>query len=262
MTKHESPMIQRWWRDSGIPGTLAEEYPIVKRQAPIQVRRLDAIVTLDDGEPGRVTGRTQVPSLRGSDVIVVQAKACRLSEGLCGQAIGSIHLAQRQGAASVRSVLLCAEDDPILRPLVEAQGVEVVVDPTTVRSTPRVAVDRPRIERWAEARGLEATFDVPVARRSSISAHAVVAHDGEPPPKRADQMDGRHLEVLVAKKPGAREGTSFGMSPIGYALMHRELARQSGASEVSARLLSETIDPVMARIAEIHNIAVERVNPS
>ena len=70
-------MIQRWWAAAGIPGALAEEFTIVRRQPPVQVRRLDAIAVLDGGPPGGVVDRTEVPPLQGRDVVVVQAKASK-----------------------------------------------------------------------------------------------------------------------------------------------------------------------------------------
>ena len=257
VTKHESPMIQRWWASAGIAGSLAEEFTIVRRQAPIQVRRLDAIVVLDDGPPGRVIDRTMLPSLEERDLLVVQAKASKLSEGLCGQAIGSIFLAERHRPASVRSVIICAADDPVLRPMVEAHGVEVVVVDVPTRSAAKVNPDRTRLARWAAEQQLPIQFDVRMAGGSRVTAHALVAHDGQAAPSRWTELADRVVEVLVAKQSGAREGSSFGMSPVGYALMHRELALAAGARSAEARILTTTVDPVMLELAERFDIAVE-----
>jgi hypothetical protein len=250
-------MIQEWWAQAGIPGALAEEFTIVRRQAPVQVRRLDAIAVLDDGPPGRTIDRTQVPPLRGRDVVVVQAKASKLSEGLCGQAIGSIFLAERHEPASIRSVLVCAGDDPVLHPLVESHGVEVVIVDVPKRTAAKVNPHRGRLEKWADDRDLPIAFDVRLHSRTTATAHAVVPLDGGPPPTRRQDLAGRSVEILVAKLSGAREGSSFGMSPVGYALLHRELAVAAGAEEAKARILTTTVDPVMAELAARHEIAVE-----
>lgn len=250
-------MIQTWWAHAGIPGALAEEFTIVRRQAPVQVRRLDGIAVLDDGEPGRTIDRTQVPSLRGRHLVVVQAKASKLSEGLCGQAIGSIFLAERHQPASVQSVLICAGDDPVLRPLVESHGVEVVVVDVPKRAAAKVNPHRGRLERWADEHDLPIAFDVRLHSRTSAAAHAVVPLDGGPPPTRWQDLGGRSVEILVAKLSGAREGSSFGMSPVGYAMLHRELAVAAGAEEAKARILTTTVDPVMAELAAQHDVAVE-----
>lgn len=250
-------MIQRWWADAGIAGALAEEFTIVRRRPPVQVRRLDAIVVVDGGPPARVIDRTQVPALAGRDVVVVQAKASKLSEGLCGQAIGSIFLAERHGPASVRSILICAADDPVLRRMVEAHGVEVVVVDVPVRAAAKVNPDHGRLARWAAERGLSIAYDVRMSGRTTAVAHALVSLDGGDAPGRWPDLVGREVEVLVAKLSGPREGSSFGMSPVGYALLHRELAIEAGASTAQARILTTTVDPVMAELAGRFDIAVE-----
>lgn len=250
-------MIQRWWASAGIPGSLAEEFTVVRRSPPVQVRRLDAIAVVDGGPPGRTMERTAVPSLRGLDVVVVQAKASKLSEGLCGQAIGSILLAERHEPASVRSVLICAADDPVLRPLVEAHGVEVVIVDVPARAAAKVNPDRERLARWASTHDLPIAYDVRLHASTRATAHAVVALDGEEAPSKWPDLGSREVEILVAKLGGARESSSFGMSPIGYALLHRDLAIAAGAASARARILTTTIDPVMADLAHCYDVAVE-----
>lgn len=250
-------MIQRWWGASDIAGALAEEYTVVRRQPRIQVRRLDAIVILDGGSPSRVIDRAEVPSLRGRDVVVVQCKASKLSEGLCGQAIGSILLAERHEPASIRSVLICAQDDPELRPIVEAYGVEVVIVDVPKRPAAKVNPDAFRLARWAQDLGVALTYDVRMSGRSPARAHAIAPLDGIAPPAHWPDFGGRELEILVAKQSGARDGSSFGMSPVGYAMLHRELAVAAGARSARARILTTSIDPVMAEFADRFDVAVE-----
>ena len=70
----ETPMIEWYWNK--VRGTLCAEFPIAER------RKLDAVI-LPDGEDREI----KELSLDGRDVIVVQAKAKRLSMYLMGQAL-------------------------------------------------------------------------------------------------------------------------------------------------------------------------------
>ena len=118
-------MIRRFWRQVG--GTLIEEFPVVAASPTAGPRRLDAVI-IPDG-PHRIAKWRDV-TLKGKDIIVVQAKAKRLGMYLMGQVVFSAQLAKRFGPASVRSVALCTKDDSELRPLlVSYPGVEVVVLP-------------------------------------------------------------------------------------------------------------------------------------
>ena len=123
MSKHETPMIRRFWKQVG--GTLIEEFRAVRGTATCGKRFLDAVILLNKETciaPWRGV------SLKGEDVIVVQAKAMRLGMYLMGQTFFSAELIKRFGPASVRSVALCTQDDSVLRPLLEQYpGMEVVV---------------------------------------------------------------------------------------------------------------------------------------
>ena len=122
MSKHETPMIELYWRQIG--GTLVEEYYAVRRCPTCGPRRIDAII-LPRGLREKLSWREV--SLAGQEVIVVQAKAGRLGMDLMGQALFSMDLVKRLNPSSVRSVALCGKDDSVLRPLLERHGVEVVV---------------------------------------------------------------------------------------------------------------------------------------
>jgi hypothetical protein len=123
MSKHETPMIQRYWQQTG--GTLFEEYLAVPRGKGIGRRLIDAVIIVDGVREIALRGKKPV-SLDGHDVIVVQAKANRLGMYLMGQALFSRLLIERQHA--LRTIALCAVDDTVLRPLAERFGIEVVVD--------------------------------------------------------------------------------------------------------------------------------------
>ena len=125
MTKHETPLIRRYWKQVG--GTLVEEFPVVARSATNSQRLIDAVIM--PKLPTKKVHWKEI-SLEGQDVIVVQAKAGRLGMYLMGQAFFSAELIKKFRPASVRSVALCIADDSVLRPLLEQYaGLEVVVMP-------------------------------------------------------------------------------------------------------------------------------------
>jgi hypothetical protein len=116
-------MIRRYWKQ--VDGTLVEEYPLVRRSATCARRLVDAVIL--PKQPTRVANAVDV-SLKGQDVIVVQAKAARLGLSLLGQTYFSAQLVKRLRPASVRAGALCREDDSVVRPLLERYpGMKVVV---------------------------------------------------------------------------------------------------------------------------------------
>ena len=125
MSKHETPLIRRYWEQVG--GTLIEEFLAVRRTETCGQRLLDAVIL--PNEPTRIAHWKEM-SLKGKDVIVVQAKAHRLGMYLMGQTLFSAALIKRFEPRSVKSVALCTRDDSVLRPLLEEHpGMEVVVIP-------------------------------------------------------------------------------------------------------------------------------------
>ncbi len=126
--KLETPMILRYWDKVG--GTLIPEFQAVARSATAGRRLLDAVI-LPNG-PKRQAHWREV-SINGEDVIAIQAKAHRLGMYLMGQAVFSAELLRREfRPKSVRSVILCALDDSVLKPFLgQFPEVEVVVMPGT-----------------------------------------------------------------------------------------------------------------------------------
>jgi hypothetical protein len=108
-------MTEGFWL-SQANGAFLPEYPLVRRGKDCGWRAVDGIILPD--EPHRAQFK-EYPSLDGRIVIVVQTKRGRMGMYLMGQALFSARLAQRAGAASVRSVLLCHEPDTVLLPLLE-----------------------------------------------------------------------------------------------------------------------------------------------
>ena len=121
MSKHEDPIIFEYWNEVG--GTLCKEFKAVQGAETHGPRTLDAVI-LPDGPRKKVSRKDIV--LRDRDVIVVQAKAKRLSMYLMGQVLFSPILIKRfHKPRSVRSITLCKESDPILGPLLISLGKRV-----------------------------------------------------------------------------------------------------------------------------------------
>jgi len=128
MSKLETPMILRYWDKAG--GTLIPEFQAVARSATAARRLIDAVI-LPNGPKRQAHWRGV--DISGEDVIAIQAKAHRLGMYLMGQAVFSAELLrQRFRPRSVRSVILCALDDSVLKPFLSRfPEVEVVVMPDT-----------------------------------------------------------------------------------------------------------------------------------
>lgn len=115
MSKLETPLTRRFWRESG--GTLIEEYPLVKGSRNQGRRLVDGLIIRDG--PHEISSDTKF-DISGKDVIVVQTKARRLGMNLLGQALFSRHLAQMLGPRHVESVAICRRGDETLEPLAKA----------------------------------------------------------------------------------------------------------------------------------------------
>ncbi len=123
MSKHETPMTRWYWRQVG--GTLIEEFCAVPRSKKCGTRVLDAVIV--KGGPAKRARQSEV-QIEGKDIIVVQTKAERLGMYLMGQVFFSAQLMKRFRPRSIESVALVAQDDAVLRPLLERyKGMRVVV---------------------------------------------------------------------------------------------------------------------------------------
>jgi hypothetical protein len=116
---HETPLTRKYWEHLG-EGILYEEFGIVRPGAGIQVRRVDGVVVLGTSPRIASADERRRLSLDGEDVIVIQAKATPLNPYVFGQALLSMDLiTMRWTPRSLRSVLICAADNPELRPVIE-----------------------------------------------------------------------------------------------------------------------------------------------
>jgi hypothetical protein len=135
MSKHEQPMVERYWRTVG--GALFLEFPLVRKSPDSSPRYLDALIVADMPQQARrwseavVDGYTPEEIVGGRSVIAVQAKhdPSRLSMGLLGQTFFAVELLRRLKPASVRGVALCRQDDAALRTVFESfPNMSVAVD--------------------------------------------------------------------------------------------------------------------------------------
>lgn len=136
MTKHEHPMVERYWRSVG--GALFLEFPLVRRSTDSSPRWLDGLIVADLDErkwrwsEAARAGYTVEGVTEGRHVIAVQAKhdPGRLSMPLLGQTFFGVELLKRMSPTSVRGVALCHEDDAALREVFEAfPNMAVAIDP-------------------------------------------------------------------------------------------------------------------------------------
>ena len=260
MSKYETPMIDRWWADSQMSGVMAEEYPLVAKSGLVQRRRADGVAVLDTAGEQRTVDWRDLPDLTGKDVVVVQAKASRLCAPLAGQAIGSAWLLEKHAPASIRSVLLCTQDEPTLRPLVEDRGIEVVVMPEFARGGFHLTPSPSRLEAWHQRVGGMLWRQLPdTAWPPLLRPHALHAHVAESVTTAPAALNGLDVTVVTAPRIQSKGGSSFGMYAVGMALLYRDLARRRGAV-ASSVILTETTDPAMGQLCANFGIGVEQVD--
>ena len=130
MSKLETPLIHKYWKQVG--GTLVEEFLVVEGSKDNGRRVIDAII-IPNAE-NKILKWNEV-SLKGKDIISVQAKKSRLGMSLMGQAFFSERLLRKFEPKSVISVALCTKDDKILRPLLEQYPNMKIVVISTYPST-------------------------------------------------------------------------------------------------------------------------------
>jgi hypothetical protein len=134
MSVNETPMVERYWRKVG--GALFLEFRLTKGSPDSGIRRVDGLIVPDlpqckwEWRKAVVEG-LDATMVEGRDVIAVQAKyrPKRLCMPLLGQTLFAAELLKELGAASVRGVALCRQDDSALRQVFERfPGMEVMVD--------------------------------------------------------------------------------------------------------------------------------------
>lgn len=124
MNKNETWMVIKYWNKVG--GTLIEEFPIVKGNDMRGKRFLDGLVILDTKKQ-RLPRGTEI-SVKGKDIVILQAKNRRLGMPLMGQTLFSKRLIEKLKPKSAKSVALCTKDDVMLRQMLEKFKECEVVD--------------------------------------------------------------------------------------------------------------------------------------
>ncbi len=123
MSKRERPLIEKYWKRVG--GSIIFEFPMIHRSATCGPRYLDALIL--PKKERKILKPSEV-TIEGQDIILIQANCQRLGMYVMGQAVFSIELMRRFKPVSIRSVILCTEDDSVLRPFLSRYPeVEVVI---------------------------------------------------------------------------------------------------------------------------------------
>ncbi len=122
----EPLMVDEYWKDTR--GTLIQQFQMVKGTASCGRRLADALIILG-GKHHELLGRARGKvDIKGKRVVVVQAKVGRLGMYVMGQGVFSAKLMKRFKPKSVKSVILCTENDAVLEPLLaQFRDVEVRV---------------------------------------------------------------------------------------------------------------------------------------
>lgn len=130
MSRRETDMTVWYWEQRG--GTLVEEFFLVGRAPGVGRRLIDGLIVLGD-EKRRLSLGNRFIDIAGKDVVAIQTKNSRLGMYLMGQTLFTAKLLERFMPRSIESVALCASDDILLRPLLEADTrCKVVVCPSEI----------------------------------------------------------------------------------------------------------------------------------
>lgn len=119
------------WYWGQVGGLLKENFVAVARAPGAGRRVLDALIILDPEK--RRLGPPEKPEIAGKDLVIVQTKNRRLDMTLMGQTLFSAKLLEQFRPRSIKSVALCAQDDAVLRPMLDSFSMcEVVVAPSEI----------------------------------------------------------------------------------------------------------------------------------
>lgn len=248
MSKHETPLTRRYWREQ-VGGTLALEHLVVRQT----------------GTNGREV-HWQDLDIKGKDIICVQTKAARLCVHLIGQAFFSRKLLLCHGSVrSVRTVALCSADDAVLGPIAQDLGIEVVVVEGHVGGGSSLKHTPSWVTRWHAKLGRGGLIKhLRVVQgwaegRGSRSVYAVVDLDG-PAGERSGRtgVDVRGHDLVAITTTTGRPG----MYSVGEALVNRILlVQQGGARSVRSVVLCGQADSVMDPLAAELGIEVVVMEP-
>jgi hypothetical protein len=259
MSKHETPLTRAYWETVG--GTLYEEFLAVEEIHDVrQNRRLDGVIVLNGNGRPRIASRGEHVSLNDRDVIVVQTKVGRLNWFHMGQGLLSPELIRRRWQpASLRSVLLCTADDPMLSPLLKSYPeIELrIVPPTNGKGMSQARI--PHAVEWIwqqEGGGLLA----PATLAPGLKVEGLIVL-GQPRARLVGEaaalVKGKDV-CLVHSAGERRQGRtrSLGMYVSGEAIFAAKLVRQMGARSVRSVILCQRSDDVIEKALHKHDPGV------
>ena len=122
MSKHETWRTRKYWEQTG--GLLIEEFIVVNPSAERGTRLIDGVIIV--GQQTQIHASKSF-DIAGHDIICIQTKKSRLGMSVMGQAFFSRELLQKLNPASIKSVIICGQDDHVLRQLCNQYQIEVVV---------------------------------------------------------------------------------------------------------------------------------------
>jgi hypothetical protein len=238
VSKHETPLTRGYWRTLG-EGTLYEEFPVVRARAGVQSRRnVDGLVVL--GGSHRIASRDEhgALSLDDEDVVIIQTKATYLNPYVFGQALLSADLVRmRWTPRSIRSVLVCAADDPELRPFVDQfRDVEVHVAGQPPRS--RFGLQRVpgAVAGVACGEGMRLLAPAQLTSRLQIDGVQISAARelGEAP---VAQLVNGHNVVSIHSEAGSRGPKIPGMWIAGEVILAQAMLSAMGAASATSLIV-------------------------
>jgi hypothetical protein len=263
MSKHETPLTRAYWNDLG-DGTLYEEFRVVDAMAGVRSRRdVDGVVVL--GEAHRIASPDEHigVSLDGRDVIVIQTKATRLNPYVFGQALMSMdRIRMRWAPRSLRSVLICAADDPDLRPVIGAfPNVEVQVLPSERRTSFRLERLRGAAADLASQRGV-LLLEKP-RLTSSFRIDGVIVPSFDPYRQLPlTELVADEKVTTVHSEASAGRARILGMWMSGEVIAAQRLLLQMGAADVHSIVLcrrDQAIEAALRRYASFEIVEGDAV---
>lgn len=236
---------------------------MVDTVAGVQSRRdVDGIVVL--GEPHRIASpneRTAV-SLDGRDVIVIQTKATRLNPYVFGQALLSMDLIRMRWAPrSLRSVLLCAADDPELRAVISAfPDVEVRVIRTERFTSFRLGRIPGAAAQLASQRALPLLEKPRLTSSFQIDGMIIPSWDTRHQAPLAELVADKEV-ITVHSEAKAGQPSTLGMWMSGEVIIAQHLLRQMGTAATHSIVLcgrgDQNIEAALRRYASFEIVEVD-----
>jgi hypothetical protein len=244
MSRLESPITRAFWeQELGKKGTLYEEFRAVQEVRGVQSwRALDGMVVLGDPDGVVVSGGRRC--LDGEDVVVIQTKATPLNPYVFGQALLSKDLIrQRWAPRSIRSILLCTDDDPELRPVTdEFPEVEVFVRAGPVGSFPLPRLPAEKAGELANERGTPIVAPARLTQRLMIDGVLVPDLDGNAYRPLQQIVAGKHVTTVHSEKDRNRRPAIIGMWASGEIIVAQRLLARMGAASVHSIMLCRRDD--------------------